>query len=175
LARIHQRQKTIKSKHETILIEGLPTGWFDGAAQLDGLNCGVGGHIKITNNSHICWTLNCGPDTNTKAKLLGAWASLLLATRLHILDFQLLGDSKIVIDWLNSKGKLQVSSLLGWMDRTRELQHKFRHITLLHTPRENNKKVDALSKTALQKQARLLSYNHWLENHEGPTIIINFF
>jgi hypothetical protein len=91
------------------------------------------------------------------------------------MDFQLLGDSKVVIDWLNSKGQLHVSSLLGWMDRTRELQHKFRHITFLHTPRENNKKADALSKTALQKQVGLLSYNHWLENHEGPTININYF
>jgi hypothetical protein len=106
---------------------------------------------------------------------LGAWASLLLAMRLHIIDFELLGDSKVVIDWLNSKGHLQVSSLLGWMDRTRELQHKFRHITHLHTPRENNKNTDALSKTSLQKQVGLLSYNHWLENHEGPTININYF
>jgi hypothetical protein len=106
---------------------------------------------------------------------MGAWASLLLASRLNILDLQLLGDSKIIIDWLNSRGKLQVSSLLGWMDRTRELQQKFRHITHLHTPRENNKQVDALSKISLQKQVGLLSYNHWLENHEGPSFFINIF
>jgi ribonuclease HI len=151
-----------------VISEGLPTGWFDGAAHSNGLNCGAGGLIRVSKNSCYCWTLNCGPDTNTKAELMGAWASLLLATRLNLFDFQLLGDSKIVIDWLNSKGKLQVSSLLGWMDRTRELQKLFRQLTLIHTPRENNKKADALSKIALQKQAGLLSYNHWLENNEGP-------
>jgi ribonuclease HI len=106
---------------------------------------------------------------------LGAWASLLLASRLNFQDLQLLGDSKIIIDWLNFRGKLQVSSLLGWMDRTRELHQLFRHITYLHTPRENNKKADALSKIALQKQAGLLSYNHWLDNNEGPTSFINIF
>jgi hypothetical protein len=29
---LHQRQKSINPKHETTHIEGLPTGWFDGAA-----------------------------------------------------------------------------------------------------------------------------------------------
>jgi hypothetical protein len=83
---------------------------------------------------------------------MGAWASLLLASRLNSLDLQLLGDSKIIIDWLNSRGKLQVSSLLSWMDKTRELQQNFRHITQLLTPRKNNKQADALSKIALKKQ-----------------------
>jgi hypothetical protein len=106
---------------------------------------------------------------------MGAWASLLLVIKLNLLDFQLLGDSKIMIDWLNSKGKLQVSSLLAWMDKTRELQQMFRKLTLIHTSRENNKKDDALSNISLQKQAELLSYNHWLENNEGPSVHINFF
>jgi hypothetical protein len=57
------------------------------------------------------------------------------------LDLQLLGDSKIIIDWLNFRGKLQVSSLLGWMDRTQELQQKFRHITYLHTREKTTKKL----------------------------------
>jgi hypothetical protein len=64
------------------LSERLPTAWFDGAAQSDGLNCGAGGHLRLSNSSYYCWTLNCGSGSNTKAELLGAWASLLLASRL---------------------------------------------------------------------------------------------
>jgi hypothetical protein len=75
-------------------------------------------------------------------------------------DIQIIGDSKIVIDWLNNKGKLQVSSLLGWMDRVRELHTSFRHIGYKHTLREYNKEVNALSNTALQKQVGFFSYTH---------------
>ena len=39
-------------------------------------------------------------------ELVGVWASLILATRLSISDLHVLGDSKIVIDWLNGKGAL---------------------------------------------------------------------
>lgn len=120
---LHKKQKIQKHRIKTVISKRLPTGWFDGAVHSNGLNCGTGGLIRVSKNSCYCWTLNCDLGTNTKAELLGAWASILLATRLNLSDFQLLGDSKIVIDWLNSKGKLQVSSLLAWMDRTHGFQN----------------------------------------------------
>jgi ribonuclease HI len=167
--------KIIKTKTKTHITEGLTTGWFDGAAQSDGLQSGAGGLLRISKNSYYSWTFNCGPGTNTRAELLGVWATLHLASRLNIEDIQIIGDSKIVIDWLNNKGKLQVSSLLGWMDRVRELHTTFRHISYKHTLREHNKEVDALSKTALQKQVGLFTYNHWLDEHEGPTHFLNLY
>jgi ribonuclease HI len=54
--------------------------------------------IKLTDHTKFTWTYNCGEGTNTKAKLLGIWATLLLASRLNIMDLQVLGDSKIIID-----------------------------------------------------------------------------
>jgi hypothetical protein len=67
------------------LVAGGIVGWFDGVAHSSGLNCGAGGIIRI--NEHRCykWIFNCGPRTNTKAELLGAWALLTLASRLSIL------------------------------------------------------------------------------------------
>jgi ribonuclease HI len=44
-----------------------------------------------------------GKGTNTKAELMGAWASLFIAKHLDILDIQLLGDSKVIIEWLKKK------------------------------------------------------------------------
>jgi hypothetical protein len=67
--------------------------------------------IKLTDHTKFTWTYNCCEGTNTKAKLLGAWTTLILATRLNILDLQVLGDSRIIIDRLNNKGKLQVIAL----------------------------------------------------------------
>jgi len=141
----------------------------------DGLQSGAGGFLRISKNSYYSWTFNRGPGTNTRAELLVVWATLHLATRLNIEDIQIFGDSKIVIDWLNNNGKLQFISLLGWKDRVRELHSTFRHISYKHTYCEHNKEADSLSKTALQKQVGLFTYNHWLDGHEGPPHFLNFY
>jgi hypothetical protein len=39
-------------------------------------------------------------------EILGAWAALSLAHRVSITDFHVIGDSKIIIEWLNNKGYL---------------------------------------------------------------------
>jgi hypothetical protein len=72
--------------------------WFDEATQLDGSLCGARGHIFINVHTSYRWTLNGGQGTNTKAKLMGAWASLILAQRINIDVMILLGDSKVIID-----------------------------------------------------------------------------
>jgi ribonuclease HI len=77
----------------------------------NGSQSGAGGLIKISQNTFYKWTFNCGPGTNTRAELLGAWATLYLASRLHIDALQVLGDSRIVIEWLSNKGDLQAISL----------------------------------------------------------------
>ena len=76
--------------------------------------------------------LNYGPGTNTREKLLGVWDIINLASRFNIKALQIFGDSKIIFDWLNRKGKLQVISLWGWKDRIKELQTFFREISFSH-------------------------------------------
>jgi ribonuclease HI len=124
--------------------------------------------IKFTKNSFIRWTFNCGPGTNTRAELLGAWATLFLASRHHIEALQILGDSKIIIEWLNNRGDLQAISLLAWKDRIRLLLPSFKKLCFNHIYREHNKTADKLSKAALQKKEGILTYNLWLDGHEGP-------
>jgi hypothetical protein len=87
--------------------------WFDGAAKSDGSMCGAGGIIKVQKETVYKWKLNCGKGTNTKAELMGAWASLWIAEFLKLFDLHLLGDSKVVIDWLKKEGSLQVGTLGG--------------------------------------------------------------
>jgi hypothetical protein len=91
-------------------------GWFDGAAISTGTNSGVGGVIKVSEHCRYKWLLNCGPGTNTRAELLGAWALLTLASRLSIQSLHVMGDSKIIIEWLRGKGRLQVITLDCWKD-----------------------------------------------------------
>jgi ribonuclease HI len=142
--------------------------WFDGATQANGLLSGVGGVIKLSGNIVYRWTLNCGSGTNTRVELLGVWASLTLAYRLGIDQLQVLGDSKIVIDWLNFRGNLQVTSLVGWMDKILDLIKSFNTIRFDHIYREENEEADALSKKSLQVPEGKIHYNKWQDGHEGP-------
>jgi len=80
--------------------------WFDGVAQSNGQLSGAGGLITTNENTVYKWTFNCGLGTNTREEIHGVWATLTLASRLHIVDLQVFGDSKIIIDWLNDKGNL---------------------------------------------------------------------
>jgi ribonuclease HI len=150
-------------------------GWFDGATQANGILSGVGGVLKLSGNISYRWTLNCGPGTNTRVELLGVWASLILATRLGIDHLQVFGDSKIVIDWLNYRGNLQVTSLVGWMDRILELTKSFNTIRFDHIYREENGEADALSKKSLQVPEGKIHYNKWLDGHEGPSLFLHLY
>jgi hypothetical protein len=47
--------------------DNMTIGWFDGAAQLNGLESGVGGMLRINEHSTYKWTLNCGLGSNTGA------------------------------------------------------------------------------------------------------------
>jgi hypothetical protein len=76
--------------------------------------------------------------TNNGAELLGAWATHFLVVRLNIEVIQVIGDSKVIIDWLKDRGKLQITSLLGWMDRINELKKSFREIHYTHVYMELN-------------------------------------
>jgi hypothetical protein len=77
---------------------GCSVTFFDGASEAVGSNCGAGGVIKLCTSRASRWYLNCAEGTNTKAKLMGAWATLFLSKFLDIPDIHLLGDSKVVID-----------------------------------------------------------------------------
>jgi ribonuclease HI len=118
--------------------------------------------IKASTTSIYRWTLCCGPGTNTRAELLGAWATLLLASRLNIDRLHLIGDSKLIINWLNQKGNLHTITLLAWIDRIRLLKCHFKELFFSHISREYNMEADFLSKSALQRKAGILYFSHWL-------------
>ena len=61
------------------LEDGDTLACFDGDALENGECCGAGGIFKRHASRITKWFLNCGAGTNTKAELLGLWATLLLA------------------------------------------------------------------------------------------------
>jgi hypothetical protein len=81
--------------------ESYSVAFFDGVAVTGGSNCGTGGTIMCINSSFYRWFLNCGEGPNTKEELLGAWGTLTLAKLLDHHFIQIMGDSKVIIEWLD--------------------------------------------------------------------------
>jgi hypothetical protein len=111
---------------------------------------------------------------------MGAWATLLLATRLSIYELYVLGDSKIVIDWLNRKGAILVANLEGWKDRINDLIPFFR--TIIICTYLSEKKIRRL--TYNQKGPSPMSKTYCIQPMEGwpggpPTLfhtyVLSFF
>jgi len=107
------------------------------------------GVIKTFDSLVYIWFMNYGECTNTKAELMGIWATLTLASHLTLPKLQAMGDSKVIIDWLNDRGQLQTSSIEGWKIRTKDLLKNFQAISFHHIYREFNKEADKISKQAL--------------------------
>jgi hypothetical protein len=59
---------------------------------------------------------------------LGIWETLTLATHLALPKLQALGDSKVIIEWINNRGRLQASAIEGWKHRTKELIKNFKKL-----------------------------------------------
>jgi ribonuclease HI len=146
--------------------------WFDGVSQQQGFLSGAGGVIKLDVHREYRWILNCGKGTNTRAELMGAWATLVLAVRLSVSDLHVLGDSKTIIDRLNRKGDLRVANLDAWKDRIEEIYPEFRSISFEHIFKEANEHADQLSKKALLSCRGRIAYNLWVEGHKGPSQFI---
>jgi ribonuclease HI len=122
-------------------LQGYSVAFFDGAAEAGGSRCGAGGTLKCFEAPDYRWYINCGAGTNTKAELMGAWASLTIARLLEIQHLQVMGDSKVIIDWLNSKGNLQAINIEGWKIRIREQMATFQGIKFQHIYRESNEEA----------------------------------
>jgi len=156
------------------VVEGL-TGWFDGATTTFGNCSGAGGILKITDHKIFKWTINCGPGTNTRAELLGAWALLTLASRFAISELLVKGDLNIVIDWLQGKGSLQVLTLECWKGRLTNLLKLFHNVTFKHIYREDNTEADMLSKQALLKVPGKIEYFQSEGDDEGTHLYLHLY
>jgi ribonuclease HI len=157
------------------LADGYTLACFDGAALANGECCGAGGIFKTHASRTTKWFLNCGAGTNTKAELLGLWATLLLATLWSIDKIKILGDSKVIIDWIKQQGQLNSVNIECWKLKTLDLASKFKDISFQHIYREHNKEADLLSKRALKETKGRLSVFHWENGEESSHSFLNIF
>jgi hypothetical protein len=84
----------------------------------------------------------------------------------------LLGDSKVIIDWINGKVDLRLAALERWKERTSEARRMFKSLSASHIYREENAIADHLSKLALSPPLGFLTFSRWEEGNEGPPILL---
>lgn len=179
LASFHWKQPSLKSPSPIVcdinLIKDYTVAFFDDAALSSGGCCGAGGFFKTHPTRTTMWFLNCGEGTNNKAKLLGLWASLFLASCWSLSHLHVLGDSRIIIDWISQKSKLQTVHNDSWKDKPMELLKSFSDVKFHHIPRTFNCEADALSKRALSEVVGRLSIFHKDRGIVSPISSINVF
>jgi len=106
---------------------------------------------------------------------MGLWVSLSLATFWSLNHILVLGDSRIIIDWINLHTKLHSVHIEGWKERTLKLSSNFSDIEFRHIPRSQNIAADVLSKRALCGVVGRLSVYHVDKGVESPTSYYNLF
>lgn len=68
-------------------------------------------------------------------------------------SLQVYGDSKISVDWLNSKSSLQNVGLQAVMEQITTMRRSFHLVSFSHIFREHNSKADTLSKAGVSLEA----------------------
>jgi hypothetical protein len=106
---------------------------------------------------------------------LGLWVSLSLANFWSLNHLHVLGDSKLIIDWINQVCKLNSVHLEGWKQETRKLATNFSNIQFSHISRVHNSAADALSKRALSAVVGKLSIYHSDNGLESQITSYNLF
>jgi ribonuclease HI len=148
-----------------LLFWDLAVGFFDGASQERGEICGAGAVLKCPVLGTFRIKMNCGSGSNTKAELLALWCILYFAHFKKVTRLQLVGDSKVIIDWFTNANNLQVVSLQHWMKKIRDLSRNFTQLKAQHIYREYNKEVDLLSKATLTLEEDGLYFAEFKEGH----------
>jgi hypothetical protein len=101
----------IRIARPPLLEWNLAVGFFDGASQCKGQKCGVGVILKCPVLSTFSIKMMCGTGTNTKGELLALWCILYFSCFKKVKRLQLVGDTKIIIDWFSHENNLQVVTL----------------------------------------------------------------
>lgn len=108
--------------------------------------------------------MDAGKGTNTKSELLALWGLLYFASMKKIKDLQVLGDSKVIIDWALDKHNIHILELDPWLVRVKSLVSQFRELKFLHIYRAYNMEAVDLSKKAISAGNGLIFWEEFKED-----------
>jgi ribonuclease HI len=132
--------------------------------------------VLFLSHSHF-FTLKFGVEqgSNNRVELFAFWISLKFALEKDIRSLQVLGDSKLVVDWFNGKCQINNLVLSPLLDKIREVGSLFGILFVEHLYREFNTMVDGLSKDFVAQQEGLLLSHEFNGEESFPVISQNLF
>ena len=106
--------------------------------------------IYLSETHFLCFAVGCGISTNTRAELLALWSVLRVCNLMGLPIQMIMGDSMVIISWVNKLSTLNLPHLKHWCDEILSMAQHFPSVTYNHIFREHNRLADELSKRALK-------------------------
>ena len=133
----------------------MTTLYFDGGSRGNPGISGAGWIILDKDNKEIdsgyCFISKNG--TNNEAEYTGLVSGLEMASLLKIENLVVKGDSKLVINQVQNKWKVNAENLKPFHQKVRKLMKKFSKIEFQYIPRLQNKEADALANMGMDQQS----------------------
>ena len=123
----------------------------DGASQLDKNNAGIGGLLKIEEETIFSFAENVGDCTNNEAEYLALIRGIELCIEKKILDVNIFCDSELIVRQVNGDYKVKNERMIKLHARTIDLCSILGNWSVSHVMREKNTEADLLSKEGLTK------------------------
>ena len=90
-----------------------------------------------------------GQCSNITTKLESMHAIIELVVKRNIISFQVYGDPKMVVDWVNNKIQIKAPRLHQLLKAIRRILNFFSVLNITHVYRDLKTKADTMSKLAL--------------------------
>jgi ribonuclease HI len=134
----------------------LAVGWIDGAARGNPGEAGCGIVIDVGGGQREEHGLYLGHATNNVAEYAALLALLELAASRGVAEIEVRSDSLLVVEQLNGGYRVRARHLQPLWLRARTLAAGFRRCRLVHVPRSENSRADALANDAIDTRASTL-------------------
>jgi len=127
----------------------------DGACEFDNeykpINAGIGGVIKLKNQTIFSFSENVGVKTNNEAEYLALIKGVDLCLENNISKISIFADSELIVRQINGDYKVKNERMAALHKKTHELLSKFNSWDINHVLRDKNTEADDLSKQGLSK------------------------
>ena len=134
--------------------------YFDGASKGNPGNAGGGGVLYGPDGEmKLTYSWNLGTESNNVAEALALWQGLNQAIIQRMQDLTVVGDSKLVINFLNTNSLPSSYRLCQVLRRIFLLIPSFRTIEFYHVLRKNNGQADKAANEAIPLGKGVLKVN----------------
>ena len=143
--------------------------FFDGASKGNPGQAGGGGIIiEPSGTLHLSYAWGLGYASNNQAEYLALWQGLTQAVQLNVQKITIFGDSKLVVEALNSKKTPKDITLAHTYKKVLLLLSQFRKYKIYHVLRILNRLADVEANRGTLLSKTQLTVNGEISNHTIP-------